>query len=236
MDKKTRRDIIVDYLKDVTFAQFNDILALLETSNSTLKRDLAELDNEGLIRRTRGGAMIVDTDKIDVAYLTKLDTYVNDSNKLWLAKEASVYLVDNMSIFMDSSSTVLHMIPSLKVFDSLNIVTNSVLTATLLSEYTNNHVNIIGGRVSNKKFTVHSGPALDQLDSYHFDIAFVSGRGYDMIAGLSEITEGEAIIKRHLPLISDNIIALVTDDKVGNQYFHKSLSIDDINKTIINTP
>lgn len=230
--KDDRKAQIMTYLEEHKFATLGELVEFLHYSDATVKRDLAEMDNDEQIRRTRGGAMLIDSEKVDVAYLTKVGNYVNDEEKKEIAAKAVEFIEDDMTVFIDSSSTALHLIPHLKKFHGLRVVTNSVLTATLLSEHTTVEVSIIGGMVTNKKFTVNSVTALDQLRMYHFDISFISCRGYDSDKGATENSEGEAIFKRVLTTCTDKIVLMALAEKRGKVYFYQSLKPDEIDVVV----
>ena len=51
--------------------------------------------------------MLIDSEKVDAAYLTKVGNYVNDEEKRRIAERAVTYIEDDMTIFVDSSSTAL---------------------------------------------------------------------------------------------------------------------------------
>lgn len=230
--KDERKVQIMAYLENHKFATLGELVEVLHYSEATVKRDLVELEAEEQIRRTRGGAMLIDSEKVDAAYLTKVGNYVNDEEKKEIATKAVEFIEDDMTVFIDSSSTALHLIPHLKRFHGLRVVTNSVLTATLLSEHTTVEVTIIGGMVTNKKFTVNSVTALDQLRMYHFDTAFISCRGYDVDKGATENSEGEAIFKRVLTTCTDKIVLMVLAEKQGKVYFYQSLQPDEIDVVV----
>ncbi|EAC9666685.1 DeoR/GlpR transcriptional regulator, partial [Listeria monocytogenes] len=149
-----------------------------------------------------------------------------------IAERAVTYIEDDMTIFVDSSSTALHLIPYLKKIHGLRVVTNSVLTAALLSEHTAAEVTIVGGTVTNKKFTVNSVTAVNQLRTYHFDLALLSCRGYDEEKGATENTEGEAVFKQVLKDCTEKIILMVLESKRNKVYFYKSLLPEDIDIVI----
>lgn len=230
--KENRKSQIMNYLTKHKFVLAAELVKELNYSLSTIKRDLVELEQEEQIRRTRGGAMLIDKEKIDAIYLKKLSNHTDNNMKNEIAKKASLLIYDDMTIFLDSSSTTLHLIPYLKKFHGLRIVTNSVLTATLLSEHVACEVNIIGGMVARKKFMVNSATALNQLLMYHFDIAFISCRGYDSEYGATENSEGEAILKQNLVKCADKIVLMTLPEKRGKIYFFQSLSVNLIDVVI----
>lgn len=70
---KERQLKIVNRLKVEQFMRIIDLVEFVNYSEATVKRDLVELEKEGLVRRTRGGAMIIDNKKIDLPYLMKMN-------------------------------------------------------------------------------------------------------------------------------------------------------------------
>ena len=127
-----RQQIIINHLKIVQFSRIQDLIELVKYSEATVKRDLIELEKKGLVRRTRGGAMIIDNQKIDLPYLMKIINFNEQDNKHKLAEKAKDLINDDMVIFIDSSTTTLHLIKMLAKFEGLQIITNGVLTASLL--------------------------------------------------------------------------------------------------------
>lgn len=225
--KVERKTNIVAYLQEKQFVEVNRIVEHFGYSLSTVKRDLAELDDEGLIRRTHGGAMPIDQEKVDVSYLMKLSSHVDDTEKNEVALKAGLYIKNDMTLFLDSSTTSLRMIPIIAKHEGLLVITNSVLTASMLSEYTNADVIILGGKVTRKKFTVHSLTTLEQLKRYCVDLAIISCRGFDEVQGATENSEGEATIKRTLKEMSKKILLLVTPDKMNRKHLYQALLPDD---------
>ena len=65
-DVEERQQTIVNHLKINQFARITELIDLVNYSEATVKRDLVVLEQSGLIRRVRGGAMLVDNQKIDV--------------------------------------------------------------------------------------------------------------------------------------------------------------------------
>lgn len=82
---KERQLKIVNRLKVEQFMRIIDLVELVNYSEATVKRDLVELEKEGLVRRTRGGAMIIDNKKIDLPYLMKMNERSNETSKIRIA-------------------------------------------------------------------------------------------------------------------------------------------------------
>lgn len=146
---------IVNHLKATQFTTVSELVNLLNYSEATIKRDLVQLENQGLIRRTRGGAMSIDNTKIDVPYMMKITNYDSEKNKEYMASIAQTMIKDDMTLFLDSSTTSLHLVSTLTKFNGLQVITNGVMTASVLSQYTNASVSILGGLLVPSRFTVN---------------------------------------------------------------------------------
>lgn len=144
---ENRQQEIVNYLKNNQFARVTDLIELVNYSEATIKRDLVFLEKSGLIRRVRGGAMLIDNRKIDVPYLMKITKLEEETEKRKIADTASSLIRDDMVLFLDSSTTSLHLVRNLARFDGLQIITNGIVTAAMLSEYTTAKVSVLGGQL-----------------------------------------------------------------------------------------
>ncbi|MBD3948736.1 DeoR/GlpR transcriptional regulator [Tuanshanicoccus lijuaniae] len=230
---KQRQSEIVNYLKINQFASVRELQELVNYSEATIKRDLISLEKDGLIRRTRGGAIIIDDEKIDVPYLMKLTKLNEDVKKKYIANLAQPFIKDDMTIFIDSSTTCLHLVNVLSKFEGLKIITNGVLTAVTLSEFTNAEISVIGGQVVHKRATINGSRAYSNILNYYADIAFVSCRGFDIIEGAFEVSEGEALIKQGFRSQANKLILLMDSSKIGKMYTHKSLKINEIDYILV---
>lgn len=231
-----RQQQIVNYLKVHQFARVIDLIELVNYSEATVKRDLVLLEQSGLIRRTRGGAMIVDNKKIDVPYLMKVTQLNEDDNKQYIANVAQTLIKDDMIIFLDSSTTSLHLVKNLSKFDGLQIITNGVLTAAMLSEFTTAHVSVLGGSIVPKRATINGSKAYNDILTYNADMAIIGCRGLDFDHGVTETHEGEALIKKAFRRQADHLVVLATEDKLDHKYMYQSVASYEIDYLITNKP
>lgn len=229
---ENRQKQIMNYLKTNQFARVIDLIELVNYSEATIKRDLLNLEEKGLLRRTRGGAMIIDDQKIDIPYLMKIAHLDEQDSKQNLSNIAGTLLKDDMVIFIDSSTTCLHLVKKISKFEGLKVITNGVITAALLSEFTNAQISVLGGKIVSKRATINGAKAFNDVLSYNADIAFVGCRGFDFENGITETHEEEALIKRAFRKQSKQIVVLATQDKINNKYIYQSLPCHDIDYLI----
>lgn len=226
--REERRDQIVRKLGTAHFASVGELASELGYSLATIKRDLVELERQGLVRRTRGGAVPVNRYQIDPPYFMKLSDMEADRDKDALARVARHLLRDNLTVIMDSSTTCLHMIPLIAQYHGIHVITNGVVTAAMLSENTNAEVCILGGVVSLRHQTINGAKAYNDMLSYSADLALLSCRGFDPVMGSSEFNEGEALIKQAMRRQATEVALLVTEDKLGERFVYQSLRCTDI--------
>lgn len=223
-----RRDQIVKRLTMVQFASVGELARQLGYSVATIKRDLLELERRGLVRRTRGGAIPIAQDRLDVPYFMKLSGTGTERGKNNLAGIARHLLHDDMTIVVDSSTTCLHLIPQLARFRGIQVITNGVVTAAMLSEQTNAEVCILGGVVSLHHQTINGAKAYNDMLTYAVDLALLSCRGFDVRGGASETKEGEALMKQAMRRQAAEVALLVTAEKWGERFVYQSLRCTDI--------
>ncbi|MGM0240284.1 DeoR/GlpR family DNA-binding transcription regulator [Enterococcus sp. AZ103] len=229
---ESRQNEIINFLKINQFASIHELKELVNYSEATIKRDLVDLENDGLIRRTRGGAMIIDNEKIDVPYLMKIAQLDEDKNKKYVAELAEGLIKDDMILFIDSSTTCLHLVNLLAKFDGLRIITNGLLTAVMLSEFTNAQISVLGGSIVPKRATINGSKAFADVLNYNVDIAFVSCRGFSLDYGATETSEGEALIKKAFRKQAQKVAVLVTHDKFDSKYMYQSMDLSEIDYLI----
>ena len=223
-----RREQIVKYLARFQFSTVSELASHVGYSVPTVKRDLVALEHRGLVRRTRGGAVPVASERVDVPYFMKLASTGIERDKDLLAGVAQHLIHDDMTIVLDSSTTCLHLIKYLARFEGLHVITNGVVTASLLSERTNAEIVILGGAVSPHHQTVNGAKTYNDMLGYSADLAILSCRGFDVRGGASELSEGEAMLKQAIRRQSIEVALLATASKVGKRYMYQSLRCTDI--------
>ena len=227
-DVEERQQTIVNHLKINQFARITELIDLVNYSEATVKRDLVVLEQSGLIRRVRGGAMLVDNQKIDVPYMMKITHLEEESEKRYIADIAANLIKDEMVLFLDSSTTSLHLVRNLGRFEGLQIITNGVITAAMLSEFTSAKVSIVGGKIVQKRATINGAKAYNDILTYAADLAIISCRGFDFNQGVTETHEGEALVKRAFRKQANHLMVLATQDKLEQRFIHQAIASHEI--------
>ncbi|MEZ4902633.1 MAG: DeoR/GlpR family DNA-binding transcription regulator [Spirosomataceae bacterium] len=192
MSYQSRKQIILKIVEDKGEIEVKALAQLLDTSEITIRRDLAQMANDGLLFRTHGGAMKLDLVNQPVSFMQKSSR--NADQKDYLCKLAAAEIQEGEVIFMDCGSTVFRLCPFIKN-KKIKVITNSLpvvhaLVNTVVS------LNLIGGEIDNERQAVHGTIAIEHIQRYQADKAFVGISAVSVENGLSAIDEKEAEITK----------------------------------------
>ena len=221
-----RHEKILEIIKEEDYVTVAYLSRKLFASESTIRRDLKLLSRDGLIKRTHGGASAIKNFSIERSLNVRSNTNISKKRRISIA---ALNLVKNGDfIFMDSSSTCLIFAQSIKNEINLKILTNGVLIAHILSEETDMDVYCACGKVYSKRSSTNGAETCEYISRHYANYSFVSGRGLDLVTGLTDNTQEEAMVKSCFKKNSDKTVALVDSDKLGKRFSHKSLDLLDI--------
>ena len=139
-----RRQQLTEFLARKGFADLSALVEALEVSESTVRRDLSQLEEEGIVRRTHGGAVFV-SDRFSVLnYAARESTAV--AEKQAIGKATADLIADGETVLLDGGTTTFQVARHL-LTRSLQVVTNSLPIANLLSSASNIELIFLGGYI-----------------------------------------------------------------------------------------
>lgn len=220
-----RQDKILSYLKEHTSATVKELAAALYVSDATVRRDLSRMQELGLLRRSHGGAVILqEADEVS------LFVRINENAK---AKERAAYRAlkeipkDFRSVFLDSSSTVLALAQRLDLSHK-TVMTNNLQTAMLLPRSQDMNLMIPGGSIYPVGNSVMGSWTNSLLKDFSFDLMLCSCAAVaDKNAYETSIEQRE--IKRTVFDRSESRILVCDRSKLGRRgtYLFEPLSAFD---------
>lgn len=173
--KKIRR--IVEYQNSATVAQLG---AELKVSDATIRKDLKTLEEQGHLRRTHGGAVIVEGTSREAKLRESMGRNINEKRKI--AKKAYEMIKDDDAIILDVSSTAGMICEHIKKNEKrkLTVVTNSAIALMELMDCENVQLIMIGGQVQSSVASCVGAFATDMLRNIRVDKAFIGANGIDL--------------------------------------------------------
>ena len=216
MLKTERKQLILEELQEHHVVSLEKLISLLETSESTVRRDLDELEAENKLRRIHGGAELPHSLKQEESIQEK--SVKNLQEKKLLAQKAASLIKEQDVIFIDAGTTTAFLIKELSNKD-ITVVTNSIHHAVQLVEKQIPTV-MVGGSVKMTTDASIGGVALNQINQLHFDRAFIGMNGVDENYYTTPDME-EGAIKRAIIDNAKQTYVLVDASKVGQTCFAK---------------
>ncbi|MBQ9860352.1 MAG: DeoR/GlpR transcriptional regulator [Clostridia bacterium] len=227
-----RQNKILEILEQRQAVSVDELSALLYSSGATIRRDLQALENGGMIRRTHGGAVHIDSNSMDFPMTLRENENLNA--KEVLAQKALPLIRDGQTLFMDSSSTICRLARHLTGFQRIRVITNGLKTASILADIDGVEVYSTGGRLRDNAMSFGGTQAMDFARQFHADYAFISCRGIDPEVGVTESNETEAELKRVYIQNAKRVVLMCDGSKIGQRFFCKIAPVESIWKIITN--
>lgn len=216
-----RRMNIVKTVNSHKTATVAEIAEWLGASAATVRRDLAWLDEQGLLIRTRGGATAIDypapvsTHRTTPGYEQRLNEYV--AEKRALGQCAAEMIHDGETLMLDASSTNHYILPFLAKKRDLTIITNSLyISKELLTiSETNPSLSVIcsGGTLFMRSHSFIGMIAEQALSQFYVDKAFIGLRGISLHHGLTSPFLEEIPLKRQMIKCAQQVFILADHTK-----------------------
>ena len=230
MSKDREKQILEILLKqkNVTVKELSELLFISEPS---VRRDLASLEKQNLIKRVHGGAVIEETmlSKNKIPFLIR--EYEESSAKMLIAQKAIDLICDNDVVFLDASTSCYYLIPFLASKRNITVVTNGVKALTKLAEYDINTIST-GGALVNSCLALVGEEAYKTIETFNADVALFSCRGLSDDGYLTDIAPEENNIRKRMIKNSEKSYLLCTQEKIGKKYFHNLCHRDELDGVI----
>ncbi|MGT2828674.1 DeoR/GlpR family DNA-binding transcription regulator [Streptococcus hillyeri] len=221
--KSERKQLIMDRLSEEHFVTLEELVGLLETSESTVRRDLDQLESENKLRRVHGGAESLQTLRDEPSNLQK--SVKNIQEKRQIVTRALEEIHPNDVIFIDAGTTTALLVDIL-TDTTVTVVTNSVHHASQLIDKGIRTI-IIGGFVKQTTDASVGQATLAQINQLNFDKAFIGMNGVDS-AYLTTPDYEEAMVKKAVIENAKECFVLVDSSKFGHISFVKVAEIEKV--------
>ena len=228
-----RHNIIMEILEKKKNATVEYLSSILYTSCATVRRDLTFLEKSGLVKRTHGGVILIDNTSNELPHIIRENT--NKRKKVLLCNAALNFITNSYSLFLDSSSTVLNLVPFLNKFENLTVITNGVRTALDLIRTTTANVYISGGHIKQGSTSVVGTYANCFIKEFSPDIAIISCHALNR-GGVYEADEQQTHVKRQMLQNVKKTILLCDDSKFGVSCLFRLCGFESITAVITNAP
>ncbi len=225
MTGRERRQTITTILKKRGSLRVTEMSQRLEVSEVTLRKDLATLEEMGVLERTHGGAVLAD--QTDVGGLLSTRKRSASEAKLSIAHAAKKLLTHGETIFIDSGSTCAELARLIADMD-LSVVSNALDVLVLLADRPGIALHATGGAFRHHAGSFIGPDAEEIVSRMHFDHAFVGATGVALDGRLSSQNSIEAQLKRRVVAAASTSVILADSSKFGRNAFSEFSTMSDI--------
>ncbi|KGO91281.1 DeoR/GlpR family DNA-binding transcription regulator [Flavobacterium subsaxonicum] len=227
MVKEERLQAILEQLTRDNKVQLSEMSRLLNVSEDTIRRDIKELDIQGLLKAVRGGAIANST--VPHHYRDR-ENYDLGQKKV-IADKAVQFLKDGQVVFFDGGTSVLALAQSLPKDLKITVVTNSFPVANALEDHPNAEVIFAGGRLYKTAFTTIGMQTIETIRNIRANVYFFGVSSIHTI-GLTAKSYEDSEVKKNMVEMSSQIIALSTLEKVNTAETYYICPVTDIDVII----
>ena len=226
-----REKRILEILLQKKSVTVKELAQELYISEPSVRRDLTSLENQNLIKRNHGGAILDEssTSRNKIPFL--LREYEHSNAKALIASKAINLVNDNDVIFMDASTSCYYLIPYLVTKKGITVITNGVKGLLKLAEYRINTIST-GGVLSSSRLVLTGEEAYKTIETFNANVAFFSCRGISPDGYLTDIAPDENNVRKHMMKYSQKSYLLCATEKFNKGYFHNLCHKNDVTAII----
>lgn len=210
----------------------------LEVSSETVRRDLENMEAQGLLRRTHGGAMLPEADVRNQVHYTPFAQreQENAESKAQVARLAASYIAEGQSVALDSGTTALELARVIKHrFANLMVVTNSLAIANELADAPGITLILTGGVYKPEEAAFTSDMATLLFSKLRIDTFFLTTCGISAEWGVTYQRMDEIIVQEKMMDASEKTICITDSSKLGVDSLVKMCDISRIHMLITDT-
>jgi len=233
MSISERQKQILSILNDRTFITVQELSRLTFTSESSIRRDLTYLQNNGLVKRLHGGVSSVPPVANVASFYDR--AHKNVKEKRLIAQKASVLLKDGQTLLLDSSTTVTFLLPYIAKYQDITVFTNNLTTALQAVEL-GIPTHCLGGHAINGS-TALSGPeTFAALARITVDVLFFSSQSLDDQGYISDATEEENYVRQIMLQSAKTKVFLCDSEKFRSRNTYTLCNLNEIDYAVFDIP
>ncbi len=208
-----RRNQIEKIITEKGSVLVTELARQFEVTTETIRGDLEKLERQGVLVRTYGGATLVNSEESEL--VSERDV-INYEGKQRIGKRAADLIRDGETIFLDASTSALHLARNIKNKTGVTVITNAEKIVSELSGCENINVICIGGKLTPKNMSFVGRVTEKTIrENYYANKVFFSCRGVTAARGLVDSSEEEAEIKKAMMDMSESTVFLCDHHKLG---------------------
>jgi DeoR/GlpR family transcriptional regulator of sugar metabolism len=239
MLKAARHKEIVTLVHSGGVVEVNVLALRFQTSPITIRRDLIELQERGLLERTHGGAVSGEVIAEGWARYESISYAEREREhsreKRAIAEVAAQLVSDADCILVNGGTTSRHLAEALRGHQNLHVVTNGLTVAMEFARSQNAAVYLLPGTVDFKKMASVTRPAPGAFDDFTVRAAFLGVHGISVNGGIAMLSPEEAAMNRSFVDAAQTVNVIVDSSKFNSQAIFRVCELDRVTRVITDT-
>lgn len=233
MSISERQTQILHILNDRTFITVRELSNLTFTSESSIRRDLTYLQNNGLVKRLHGGVSTVPPTANVASFYDR--THKNVKEKRLIAQKASMLLKDGQAVLLDSSTTATFLLPYIAKHQDIIVFTNNLTTALQAIEL-GIQTHCLGGHAINSSAVLSGPETFSALAGITADVLFFSSQSLDNQGNISDATEEENYVRKIMLNSAKTRVFLCDSEKFSTRNTYQLCNLDAVDYAVFDIP
>lgn len=225
-----RQQKIAEILRQRGTLRVVDLADQFSVSRETIRRDLAELEAQGLGRKVHGGVVLDHPRSAEPSYSDRAVSEV--AAKRAIGRAAAAMIQDGESVLLDLGTTTLEVARHLKGRRNITVLTNSLPAAMALVEEPGVTVFLTGGQLRPGDLSLSGSRAKDALNDFYVDRAVVGAGGLGVETGLTDYHVEEAAVRRLMIQRAHQVMVVADHTKFGVTAFASVCRADEIDHIV----
>jgi DeoR/GlpR family transcriptional regulator of sugar metabolism len=221
-----RKFRILEYVKQHRVATIAALAREFNVHEATVRRDLTEIEQEGLVKRTHGGVTIEQWTHNEASFNERTGHQVEQ--KIRIGKLAASMVQDGDHIIIDSGTTTLHIARNLTHRSNITVVTNDMNVAAELRDASGVKVILTGGELYPSSYMLNGMFTDHVLSSLHVQKAFIGIPAIHPKYGLMHPEAQLVPTKQNMIKAAQEIIVVADDSKIGKLSLHTVAPIEEM--------
>lgn len=232
MIREKRFEHIISSLKDTGTVTYSEMSAELSVSEDTIRRDIDYLDENGLLSKVRGGAIL--RERNPLSFQDRTDFH--STEKEVIAMKVQSLLKAGMSIFIDGGTTVCKVAECLPIHISLKVITNNLALIPFLARFGNIEVIVLGGNYDRDTQTNTGAKTCDEATDFVVDLYLMGTCAISKDFGITSAIREDAAVKKAMLKGSKMVAVLSNSKKIGTNEPFVVCGLEKINVLVTELP
>jgi DeoR family fructose operon transcriptional repressor len=209
---------IVEYVKKNRVASVTTLAKEFQVHEATIRRDLAEIEMEGLLRRTHGGVILDSGANSEAAFSVRANEQLEQ--KIRIGKRAAEMIEEGDHVILDSGTTTVHIAKQLVDRTGITVVTNDINVAAELRDAKGITLIVTGGILYHSSFMLNGMYTDKLLETLHVQKAFIGTPAIHPKYGLTHPEANLVPTKQGMIRAAQEIIVVADETKIGKVSLH----------------